>query len=100
MTADKSDPWEPSESTSLELNEASLLEAIKNIRSFASEDELRALKPAKLIVTEQGIANTRYRYATEAWFRDAVRERAARDPEYRKVCEYAGLILEPDEDKP
>ncbi len=100
MTADKSDPsWDVGKSTILDLNEASLLEAIKNIRSFTSEEELRS-KPAKLIVTEQGIANTRYRYATEAWFRDAVRERAAVDPEYRKVCEYAGLILEPDEAKP
>ena len=80
-----------------ELNEASMLEALRNIKQFATADELRGqTKPTRLMVTDAGIAWVRQRYQEERWFRDAVRKHAARDPEYRRLCEGAGLILDPE----
>lgn len=76
-----------------DLNEASLLEALINIRSFESKDELRS-KPRKLMVTEEGIAITRHRYETEPEFRAAVQETARENPDYRRLCLEVGLILD------
>lgn len=82
------------EPTDLELNEASLLEALVNIRNYQVEDELRGItKPTKLIVTESGIAMVRHRCATEPEFHAAVKERAAEDAEYRQLCESVGIDL-------
>lgn len=76
-----------------DLNEASLLEAMRNI-GWADERDLKLKpKPTRLVVTPEGIALVRYRYETEPEFCLAVQEHAAENPEYRKLCEDVGLVL-------
>ncbi len=76
-----------------DLNEASLLKALASIRGMCWSDEERTKNTKKLIVTMEGVAMVRHRYATDPEFRSSVRERARADPEYRKLCEDSGLIL-------
>ncbi len=80
----------------MELNEVSLVNALRNIERMTIRGERRAAMTAKLIVTEAGIAMTKYRYETEPEFRASVQEVARDNPDYRRLCEESGIDLESD----
>jgi hypothetical protein len=77
-----------------DLNEDSLVNALRNIERMTIRGERRAAMTAKLVVTDVGIATTKHRYETEPEFRAAVQEVARDNPDYRRLCEEVGIDLE------